>query len=123
MKIIVFVPNGQPVVFAFFGAKSGYDKHEIEIPDTDNKIAISSNENDINGIRSYWVDRAIIQISNIKRKVKKWLWVVKCFQNPPFISPLKCSEQKIKELYINADWYHKIDETEVETEVEREVGI
>ncbi len=91
---------------------------EIEVPDEYNfesiKIIGIYGTCDL-GSTSFEIDE--IELPRPKKKVKKWLWVVKC---PTWVQPavnsLHKTEDEIKRCFSDSEWYHKIPETEIETD-------
>jgi (2Fe-2S) ferredoxin len=82
-----------------------YTRHEIEVPEGSYFAEI--------GFTGYSNTVCIPLSPRPKPKVKKWKWVLGGKEYVPHITTGWYTEEEIKKQYPSAEWYHKIDETEV----------
>jgi hypothetical protein len=96
--------------------------YEVEVPDIATKLVIGykyppayASNCDPEGL--YNLARNI-PLPHQKKKVKKWNWVLPCISSSKeaFVPAGYYTEEGIKQTYPNRGYYHKVMETEIETD-------
>lgn len=132
MKIDVFVPTGEirqlklndwyfcdNMWFQWINNNMSVESHpigiwhQIEVPSNADAISISA----ICSNPVQYPQIAHFPIPRPKKKVKKWQWVLSCISSQEaFVPAGYYTEEGIKQAYPNRGYYHKVMETEIETD-------
>ena len=87
--------------------------YEIDVPDSTREAIISFYGESGNRTHGDYY----IGFPRPKKKVKKWNWVLPCISSPEaFVPAGYYTEEGIKQTYPNRGYYHKVIETEIETD-------